>query len=96
MNEWTFDEAENYWVDIPSETIRFEAYLDGERYVFAVSQIALNDYHETEDTQEDAEQNFLDNYGRIKRVAVRCCEEYEVNDEPPHYFIGSSDYARFS
>lgn len=96
MEGWKYEGSEDFWVDVPTESIRFEAYLDGKRYVFAVSQIALNDYYCTSDTLEDAKQNFLDNYDHIIRTSIRFASENEANGEPPHYFIFSDDFLTFA
>lgn len=96
MDGWHFGEEQTCWRDIGRELICFDGYLDGERYVFAVSQIALNDYYETDDTLDDAENNYLNNYKHVESIATRFASEYEANDEPPHYFIDSDSFNEFA
>lgn len=95
MEDWDFEDSE-YWWDVGCRAIKFEGMLDGDRYVFAVSGIALNDYYQTEDTTEAALENYLNNTSQIEFIATRYASEHEANDESPHFFITSEVFNRYA
>ena len=95
MEPWDFEENE-FWWDIAHQAVKFDGWLNGERFVFAISQIALNDYYRTPDTKEDALQNFGDNIERIEYIAARYASECVANEEAPHFFITSEIFAMYT
>lgn len=95
MEDWDFDENE-YWTSPNPESLMFDGYIDGERYVFAISQMALNDFYGTADTPEDAITNYLENSDHVEAIAARFANEFEANEQAPHYFIDSCEFRRFA
>ncbi|WP_262460794.1 hypothetical protein [Alloalcanivorax balearicus] len=96
MSNWYFDKNGEYWRDIGKDCICFEGFIKDERYVFAVSCIALNDYYETPDTPDDALKNYEENSNHVETIAERYADEFEANEESPHYFIDSNDFNRLA
>lgn len=96
MSGWHFEAEAACWRDVGGGSICFDGYFEGDRYVFAVSQIALNDFYGTDDTLDDAENNYLNNCQHVESVAARFASEYEANDESPHYFIDSESFNEFA
>ena len=96
MENWYFERDATYWWDVGAESICFDGYLEGERWVFAVTQIALNDYYGTDDTPEDADSNYINNMDHVESVVARFASTYEANDEPPNYFIDSEKFQEFA
>lgn len=95
MAEWEFEDNE-YWTSSNPESLMFDGLLDGERFVFAVSRVALNDFYRTPDTPNDAINNYLNNSDHIEAVAARFASEFEPNVDAPHYFINSNEYRRLA
>ena len=95
LGKWYFESVDAKW-NMTYRAIFFNASKDGETFVFAVSQIALNDYFETPDTKENAFENFKNNIGRIENVAVRLANEVEPNKEAPHFFIKLEHCQKYS
>lgn len=95
MEDWDFEDNECWW-DVDYQAVKFDGWLDGDRYVFAISGMALNDYYQTEDTTEAALENYLENAEQIEYVAARYASDFEANDESPHYFITSEIYNKYA
>ncbi len=95
MEEWDFEDNE-CWTSPNPELLMFDGVLDGERFVFAISQVALNDFYRTADTPDDAVNNYLNNSGAVEGVAVQFAREFEPNREVPHYLISSNEFRRLA
>lgn len=94
MNVWNFDQSE-YWWDVASRSVHFDGVCDGKRYVFAISDVALNDYYKTADTRDDALSNYKFHIEEIKSLAARLASEVKANDDAPHYIITSTEFRKY-
>ncbi|PSU44277.1 hypothetical protein C9J12_27385 [Photobacterium frigidiphilum] len=71
------------------EEIRFCLQRDEERFYCAVSQIALNDYYRTEDTQEAAFMNFRAHTNTVVTLAMEQIDNGQVRNDGV-YFVSST------
>lgn len=94
MEEWNFNDSEN-WYEMNPSLIKFDGEYGGDRYVFAIPVSALNDFFETDDTPEAAKDNYQENIEEIQNLAIRFALDFDSNDEPPHYFIGSEKFKEY-
>lgn len=92
--EWEFEDF--FWEEISPAGIKFNGFLDGKRYVFFVSRIAINDYYQTTDSREQLVANFEENRDHINNVAANYADDSEADDESPHYVITSDDFAEYA
>jgi hypothetical protein len=91
-DEWDFKEAP--WWDGHYEAIKFTAVKAGVRHICAISQITLNDYFETPDTQEDAFKNYHEHADMVHSLAVRVIEERAQNEQGI-FFITSDLWKKY-
>jgi len=67
MSEWTVDKV---WWDHAREILKFRLIDEnGQKFLCGVTQVAINDYYGTDDTEEAAEENFEKNEGEIVAIA---------------------------
>lgn len=92
--EWEFND--NYWVSHNPAGVKFDGYYEGERYIFFVSQIAINDYYRTVDSFEQMEVNFEDNRSHINGIAERFAGNFDANEESPHFEIISGYFFQYA
>ncbi|MCG9756075.1 hypothetical protein L1D40_12710 [Shewanella insulae] len=95
MEDWDFNENK-YWTSPNPESLMFDGYIYGERCVFAISQVALNDFYGTADTADDAITNYLENSDHVEAIATRFASEFDPNEQAPHYFIDSNEFRRLA
>lgn len=88
MSQLSFED--DFWYAAKFQAIKFAASEGGERHVFAISRIALNDRYRTPDTKEDAIKNFENHIEEIQLVATRVYEAGLRSVEHGHFFIDSS------
>ncbi|HHX8279145.1 hypothetical protein L3X65_22590 [Vibrio diabolicus] len=91
---WDFSESE-YWYKQNLDALMFDAECDGERYVFAIPVSVINDHFGTDDSKDDAFDNYQNNIDDFQAMAVRFASDIESDDEIPHYFIDSKDFANY-
>ena len=87
MNEWNFERE--FWWDPNFQAVKFAGIWDGQRYVFAISRSALNDYFRTEDSREAAIINFEEHRDRVEQLATRLIALGVGPSEHGHYFIST-------
>ncbi|AIA73372.1 hypothetical protein FF32_00520 [Halomonas campaniensis] len=86
MSSWTVKEK---WWDHSREILHFRlADDDGEKVICGITQIAINDYFQTEDTREAAEDNFDDNVELIVNLADSLIQN-NASDDDGRYLITS-------
>lgn len=73
IGNWTF--KEDPWWDTAHSAVAFVAEAEGRRELCAISQVALNDYFQTEDTKAAALANYNAHCERVHRLAARLLEE---------------------
>ncbi len=80
QDEWSF--GEEPWWDAEYRAIKFVAETaGGKRYTCAISDTALNDYFQTEDTREAALANYREHLDMVHSLAVRLIREDIQNDQ---------------
>jgi hypothetical protein len=92
--EWEFDDK--YWTVFDPEGVKFYGYYKGERYVFFISQIAINDYYQTVDSSDQMEINFESNRNHINGVAEKFAGNFDANEESPHFAITSKYFSQYA
>lgn len=92
--EWEFDDK--YWAEFNPAGVKFDGYYEGERYIFFVSQIAINDYYRTVDSFEQMEVNFEDNRNHIDGIAERFARDFDANEDSPHFEITSEHFSKYA
>jgi hypothetical protein len=91
---WDFSESE-YWYKQSIDALLFNGECDGDRYVFAIPVGVINDHFRTDDTKEDAFDNYQENIDDFQDMVISFAMDNEPDDEAPHYFIGSDDFADY-
>lgn len=84
MNNETnwYIESQSPWYDFSSDSVVFAIYNDdGDRYVFAVWDGAINDYAHQEDNKDNAMQFFEDNRDSFLDMVLKFLNEYELEDD---------------
>lgn len=94
MNTWNFDQSQ-YWWDVASRSVHFDGVCDGKTYVFAISDVALNDYYKTADTKDNALSNYKHHIEEIENLAARFASEVKASGDAPHYFITSQVFQMY-
>jgi hypothetical protein len=92
--EWEFNEK--YWTEFDPAGVKFDGYYEGKRYIFFVSQIAINDYYRTVDSFEQMEVNFEDNRSHIDGIAERFAGDFDANEDIPHFKITSEYFSQYA
>lgn len=90
-DKWDFEEP---WWDSDYRAIKFAAEKAGNRYICAISQIALNDYFRTEDTKEAAFANYYKHADMVHSVAIKLIQQDQPNERGV-YFIASEVCNKF-
>jgi len=86
MTKWSV--AKTWW-DFSREILKFRLVdEDGEKILCGITQVAINDYFGTEDTQEAAEENFENNEDEIIAIASSLIQQ-GASDEDGLYLITS-------
>lgn len=78
------------WWNPSTQSINFELSNGQIRHTCAISQDTLNNYYNTEDTQEAAFSNFDKDRDKIIDIAVKLIHNYEPNGDGI-YFIKSNN-----
>ncbi|MFG0885957.1 hypothetical protein [Vibrio sp. CJQ_6] len=94
VDAWDFSESE-FWYKQNLDALMFDAEYEGDRYVFAIPVGVINDHFGTDDSKEDAFDNYQENIGDFQDMAARFASDVESDDETPHYFIGSDDFSDY-
>ncbi|WP_226610276.1 DUF1488 family protein [Marinobacter nauticus] len=86
MSHWSVDKI---WWDHSREILKFRLIdEDGQKFLCGVTQVAINDYYGTDDTEEAAEENFENNEDEIVAIANSLIQQ-DAADEDGLYLITS-------
>lgn len=87
FDQWEF--IKEPWWDAEYQAIKFAAEKAGVHRICAISQAALNDYFQTEDTMEAALANYHAHLSMVHSLAVKLIQEGTPNDQ--NVFFITSD-----
>jgi hypothetical protein len=86
MSQWSV--AKTWW-DHAREILKFRLVdEDGEKFLCGITQVAINDYYRTDDTEEAAQANFESNQDEIIAIANSLIQQ-DAADEEGLYLITS-------
>lgn len=91
MSEDTWQLAGKPWWDDSVSAMKFSLERDGQTYLCAISQVALTDHFETDDSKQAAIKNYHDHSEEVHLVAIRLIQNGQHNEHGV-FFITSNAF----